>query len=200
MQRGGLLASVASVASNSLVGRAGALVNRQLSSLSAGSNKLLASTQAVNRQLSSLSSNRLLASTNAKKTKKKDGTQVALVALAALRQKKKADIRWRTNADRCRRLTLAWAFVLGVSAVFVFYALVASLKFGKQETSGLFSSWGVAFFYTAVLLEPTVICLLSALPCLATENTRLGRCCLRIKCVSWRIELKRPFCACYERH
>ena len=158
MQRGGGLAHVASAAGN-VIGR----MNRQLGSLGAKSAK------------------NLLASTHARKTKNKDGTQMALAAMAAVRQKRKMDMKWRTEADRCRRSALAWAFVLGVSAIFIFYALVASLKFGQGEAAGLFASWGAAFFFTAILLEPTVICLLSALPCLATQDTRMGRCCLRVK-------------------
>ena len=141
----------------------------------------------VNRQLSGRISalkamgTKSMASTHARKTKKKDGSQLVLVALAARRQKRKADINWRSRADRCRRLTLAWSFVLAVSAIFIFYALVASLKLGSKETPALFGSWGAAFLYTAILLEPAVICLLSALPSLANSDTALGRCCLRIK-------------------
>ena len=42
----------------------------------------------------------------------------------------------------------------GVSALFIFYALIASLKFGESETAGLFSSWAAAYLCGAVLLEP----------------------------------------------
>ena len=115
------------------------------------------------------------------KTALRDGSQVAVVALAALRQKRKADAKWRSNTDRCRRLTLAWAFNLGVSALFIFYALIASLKFGESETAGLFSSWAAAYLYGAVLLEPGAVCIVSAMPCLTSEDTKFGRCCLRVK-------------------
>ena len=115
------------------------------------------------------------------KAKQKDGSQVAVLALAALRQKRMRDAKWRSGADRFRRLTFAWAFTLGVSFLFITYALIVSLKFGERETTGLFASWGAAYLYGTVLLEPGMLCLLSAMPCLTVEETRFGRFCLRIK-------------------
>lgn len=146
---------------------------------------LRASGRALVGQVSSLgaSSAALFSPTavRVQKAKQKDGSQVAVLALAAVRQKRKADAKWRSNADRCRRLTLAWAFNLGVCAVFIFYALIASLKFGERDTRPLFGSWGASYLYGTILLEPGMICLLSAMPFLSNENTRVGRCCLRVK-------------------
>lgn len=70
---------------------------------------------------------------------------------------------------------------LSLSAIFLFYALVVSLRFGERETASLFASWAAAYLYGAILLEPGAICLISAMPCLVSEDTRFGRLCLRIK-------------------
>ena len=91
------------------------------------------------------------------------------------------DAKWRSDADRFRRLTFAWAFTLGVSFLLITYALIVSLKFGERETTGLFASWGAAYLYGTVLLEPGMLFLLSAMPCLTVEETRFGRFCLRMK-------------------
>ena len=115
------------------------------------------------------------------KARQKDGSQMAVVALAALRQERERDVKWRSDTERFWRLTLAWTFNLGISVLFIFYALLASLRFGEYETAGLFASWAAAYLYTAILLEPGVICIISAMPCIASEDTRIGRCCLRAK-------------------
>ena len=106
---------------------------------------------------------------------------MAVVALAALRQERERDVKWRSDTERFWRLTLAWTFNLGISVLFIFYALLASLRFGEYETAGLFASWAAAYLYTAILLEPGVICIISAMPCIASEDTRIGRCFLRAK-------------------
>ena len=81
------------------------------------------------------------------------------------------------------RRTIAWLSHMACNSVLLFYALVVSIRFGNKETATLFTSWGVSYFYGAILLEPAVICILAAFPFIATEETRVGRCCLRIKWV-----------------
>ena len=83
-------------------------------------------------------------------------------------------------------VVLAWLpgspwWPLGVSALFIFYTLIVSLRFGERETASLFASWAAAYLYTAILLEPGVICIISALPCLVSEETYFGRCFIRVK-------------------
>lgn len=112
-----------------------------------------------------------------------DGSKLAVVALMAQRKKKKKDMLWRSDSEVRSRRVMAWGFLISCDAFFLFYALIVSIRFGEEEAAILFASWGAAYLYAAVLLEPTVICILAAFPFVANENTRLGRCCLRIKWV-----------------
>ena len=116
-----------------------------------------------------------------RRAKNAEGARFAVVSMAAVRQKKKIDALWRGPAERCVRLVFAWVFHLTVCALLLFYALVLSLKFGESENATLFGAWGAAYLWTAVLLEPVIIFIVVGLPSIANEETRLGRCCLRVK-------------------
>jgi hypothetical protein len=41
--------------------------------------------------------------------------------------------------------------------------------------------WIIAYAQTFMLIEPVQILLLAGLPCLMDEDTRCGRCCIRIR-------------------
>jgi len=113
--------------------------------------------------------------------KASEGARFAVVSMAASRQKKKLDALWRGPVERCVRVTLAWTIHLTVCVLLLFYALILSLKFGEDENSRLFGAWGAAYLWTAILLEPAMIWIMTALPSIANEETLCGRCCLRVK-------------------
>lgn len=116
-----------------------------------------------------------------KQVRRSSGVRFAVVALAASRQKKHLDLQLRGPVERMVRTALAWIFHFAVCVLLLFYALILSLKFGDSETVPLFGAWGAAFLWSSALLEPIVICFITVLPSVANEETRFGRCCLRIK-------------------
>ena len=110
-------------------------------------------------------------------------SELAIVALAAQVRQRKQDVLWRSDLERSVRHAAAWLFNLAASAILLFYALVISIKFGEEETNGLFTSWGVAYLFTALIFDPCNIVIVSLMPCFINEETSCGQCAQRVKFV-----------------
>jgi len=98
---------------------------------------------------------------------------------------------WRGECEFWTRVVLSWMFNLFI----YFVCAVASLtygiiKFQGAATNFMLIGWGVAACQTYLVLEPLQIIIIVFLPCIVSEETRCGRCCLRIK--FWYNELFTP--------
>lgn len=47
----------------------------------------------------------------------------------------------------------------------------------------LFSAWGAAYLWTALIFDPCNVCIVTMMPYIARGDTRCGRCCRRAKMI-----------------
>ena len=92
-----------------------------------------------------------------------------------------AELRWRSaNTFACRQ-ALAWAFTLGVTLLALFTSVVYALKFGEATMSQCLIAWALAYGWTFAVVQPIQVLILALAPGLFTNDTRCGRCMLRVK-------------------
>lgn len=106
----------------------------------------------------------------------------SIAVLAQLRAKRK-ELRWRPAYEYYSRLCLAWAFQFFVCGVAYWYAIICAISFGNNQTTAFIVSWLVAYGWTFAIVEPAQVLIIAGTPCLCDEETRLGRCCLRVQFV-----------------
>eukprot|EP00966_Prymnesium_polylepis_P089780 2078866-Prymnesium_polylepis.1 len=98
---------------------------------------------------------------------------------------------WRTKCEFWTRVTLAWMYNLFLYLLFSVAALTyGMIKFQGSATEFMLLGWAVAACQTYIILEPAMVVLVVVLPFIVNEETRCGRCCLRIQ--FWYMELFAP--------
>eukprot|EP00326_Haptolina_ericina_P003322 CAMPEP_0181205914 /NCGR_PEP_ID=MMETSP1096-20121128/20740_1 /TAXON_ID=156174 ORGANISM="Chrysochromulina ericina, Strain CCMP281" /NCGR_SAMPLE_ID=MMETSP1096 /ASSEMBLY_ACC=CAM_ASM_000453 /LENGTH=119 /DNA_ID=CAMNT_0023296747 /DNA_START=1 /DNA_END=360 /DNA_ORIENTATION=+ len=92
--------------------------------------------------------------------------------------------RWRGRCAFWTRVSLAWAFHIFLYLVCCLLALTFGVvKFKAQATNFMLMGWAVAACQTYLVIEPLQVFVLVCMPCLWRDDTRLGRCCLRVRYV-----------------
>ena len=89
---------------------------------------------------------------------------------------------WRGACEYWTRQLLGWGFNLLIN----FVCCILSLTFGAVKlkaaaTSFMLIAWLVAACQTYLVIEPLQICVITLLPCFFRDDTRCGRCNLRIR-------------------
>ena len=92
-----------------------------------------------------------------------------------------AELRWRSaNAFICRQ-AVAWALTLVLTLLALFTSVVYALKFGEATMSTCLIAWAIAYGWTFAVVQPIQVLILALAPGLFTDDTRCGRCMLRVK-------------------
>ena len=75
----------------------------------------------------------------------------------------------------------AWTFNIAVYATCALLCLTYANKFGANSTNEMITVWIIAMFQIYLIIEPVQILVTACAPFLCTEDSRCGRCCLRVK-------------------
>jgi len=103
----------------------------------------------------------------------------AAVSLQALVKKRKKFL--RSKRERLARLLFSWLIVVGLHVTFIFLSLIYALKFGEATMKVIVMGWVIGYGMMAVMIEPIQAFLLACCPCMFNEETRIGRCCERVR-------------------
>ena len=106
---------------------------------------------------------------------------VATVALRATLERKRKELRWRSNTEYGVRLTMAWTFNFFIIGLGLLLGIIFGAKFGEETTRKMVIAWLFAYGVTFAIVEPVQVIALAALPMLNDEDTRCGRACLRCR-------------------
>ena len=113
----------------------------------------------------------------------KPSTNIAAIAIETRLRQKRKDLRWRGPYERGCRLVLAWTFNLLVPGIAYLVAIIIAAKLGEAETYKMCIGWLVAYGATFAIVEPAQVVILASAPCLFDEETKIGRCCSRVRFV-----------------
>ena len=113
----------------------------------------------------------------------KPSTNIAAIAIETRLRQKRKDLRWRGPYERGCRLVLAWTFNFLVPGIAYLVAIIIAAKLGETETYKMCIGWLVAYGATFAIVEPAQVVILASAPCLFDEETKIGRCCSRVRFV-----------------
>ena len=80
----------------------------------------------------------------------------------------------------CRQ-AIAWSVALALTLLALFTSLVYGLKFGEATMSTCMVAWALAYSWTLAVVQPIQVVILVLAPGLFRDDTRCGRCMLRLR-------------------
>ena len=151
------------------------LNNRGRSSVNAARAKL---SRMQSKDIPSSRSNSLLSRMGSQSSLSARGTTTDWLTLqrqAALKHEK-TTLRWRTDRTYYFRLALAWTLAAVVYLLSLFLVLLYSAAYGRKDSASVLLSWITSLGCSFAIIEPVQVVILSTLPFLFDDQTRLGRC------------------------
>ena len=92
-----------------------------------------------------------------------------------------AELRWRGGRAYLCRQAIAWSVALALTLLALFTSLVYGLKFGEATMSTCMVAWALAYSWTLAVVQPIQVVVLVLAPGLFRDDTRCGRCMLRLR-------------------